>query len=412
MLDPTKFLPEEDVPITWLGKMQLNRNPVNYFAETEQIGFQPSQVVRGIDFSDDPLLQGRLYSYADTQMNRHGGPNYQQLPINRPLSPVHNNNRDGFMQTIIPSNQWAYNRNSLNGGAPHQANMTNGNGFFTTPSRYASGHFVRELSPTFADYWSQPRLFWNSLVPAEQQFVVDGLRFELSHVVNPTVRENMIKLLNMADNSLATRVAEALGIPAPVPADASYYNYNTTCCVGTFGTPLLDISGLQVAVLASVASPESITQAEALMSALAASNVVVTIVAEALGTGVNMTYSAADGSVFDAVIVANGAEGLFSVQSFTYQRTNLTEPPKTVSPYSTLFPAGRPLQILVDAFKYGKPVAAMGTGASALTTADISTSQPGVYTSDDTMTMAKDITTGLYTYRFLNRFALDASTSS
>ncbi|KAF7125720.1 hypothetical protein CNMCM5793_002013 [Aspergillus hiratsukae] len=402
MLDPTKFLPLDTVPVTWLGKMQLNANPTNYFAETEQIGFQPGHVVRGIDFSDDPLLQGRIYSYLDTQLGRHGGPNFEQLPINRPIVPVHNNNRDGYGQMSIPTNQWAYTPNTLNMGSPMQANQTVGNGFFTSPSRYYSGYLVRESSPTFSDYFTQPRLFYNSLVPAEQQMVIDGLRFELSHVVNPSVRENMVMVLNKVDNDLATRVGEALGIPAPMP-DPTYYHNNVTCCVGTF-QPLYNITGLQVAFLASKAYPASITQGQTLAASLAAFNVDVTIIAEAFAPGVNMTYSAADGSLFDSVIVADGVQGLFSVQSFT------TAPPKTVSPYSSLFPAGRPLQILVDAFRYGKTVGALGSGAMALTTADISTTRPGVYVANSTSTTFVDqIKGGLYTFKFLDRFTLDAN---
>ncbi|RLM00427.1 hypothetical protein CFD26_100313 [Aspergillus turcosus] len=407
MLDSTKFLPLDTVPVTWLGKMQLNANPTNYFAETEQVGFQPGHVVRGIDFSDDPMLQGRIYSYLDTQLNRHGGPNFEQLPINRPRVPVHNNNRDGAGQMSIPTNQWAYTPNTLNMGSPMQANQTVGNGFFTSPSRYYSGNLNRVPSPTFADHFSQPRLFWNSLVPAEQQMVVDALRFELSHCVYPSVRENMVMALNKVDNGLATRVAEALGIPAPMP-DPTYYHNNVTCCVGTF-QPLYSITGLQVAVLASTAYPASIAQGQSLAASLAAFGVDVTIVAEAFAPGVNMTYSAADGSIFDGIIVADGVQGLFSVESFTTQPYNTTAPPKTVSPYSSLFPAGRPLQILVDAFKYGKTVGALGSGAMALTAADISMTRPGVYVANSTSTTFIDqIKGGLYTFKFLDRFTLDS----
>jgi catalase len=408
MLDPTKFLPLDVVPVTWLGKMQLNRNPTNYFAETEQIGFQPGHVVRGIDFSDDPLLQGRIYSYLDTQLHRHGSANFEQLPINRPIVPVHNNNRDGLMQSTIPTNEWAYTPNTLNMGSPMQANQTVGNGFFTSPDRYYSGYLIRESSPTFSDFYTQPRLFWNSLVPAEQQMVVDGLRFEISHVVNLSVRQNVVTALNKVDNDLACRVAAAIGVACPMP-DPTYYHNNVTIGVGTF-QPLTNITGLQLAFLASDAYPQSITQGTSFAASLASAGVDVTIVAESLAMGANMTYSAADGSIFDGVVVADGVQGLFSVMSFTTQPYNTTDMPTTVSPYSSLFPAGRPLQILVDAFKYGKTIGAIGTGASALTTADISITRPGVYVTNSTSTTFIDqIKSGLYTFKFLDRFTLDSN---
>jgi catalase len=288
-----------------------------------------------------------------------------------------------------------------------QANQTVGNGFFTSPSRYYSGYLVRESSPTFSDYFTQPRLFYNSLVPAEQQMVINGLRFELSHVVSLTVRENMVKALNMVDNDLASRVAAAIGVAAPTP-DPTYYHNNVTIGVSTF-QPLYNISGLQVAFLASDAYPASIAQGMSFTASMAAAGVDVTIVTESLAGG-NMTYSAADGSIFDGVVVADGVAGLFSTTSFTTQPNNITDMPTTVSPYSGLFPAGRPLQILVDAFKYGKTIGAIGTGASALTTAGISTTRPGVYVSNSTgTTFAGQITSGLYTFKFLDRFALDSN---
>ncbi|KFZ17497.1 hypothetical protein V502_04563 [Pseudogymnoascus sp. VKM F-4520 (FW-2644)] len=408
MLDPTKFLPLDVVPVTWLGKMQLNRNPTNYFAETEQIGFQPGHVVRGIDFSDDPLLQGRIYSYLDTQLHRHGSANFEQLPINRPIVPVHNNNRDGLMQAIIPTNQWAYTPNTLNMGSPMQANQTVGNGFFTSPSRYYSGYLVRESSPTFSDFYTQPRLFYNSLVPAEQQMVVDGLRFELSHVVSLSVRQNVVTALNKVDNDLACRVAAAIGIACPLP-DPTYYHNNVTIGVSTF-QPLTNITGLQLAFLASDAYPQSITEGRSFAASLTSAGVDVTIVAETLAMGANMTYSAADGSIFDGIVVADGVQGLFSVMSFSTQPYNTTDMPKTVFPYSSLFPAGRPLQILVDAFKYGKTIGAIGTAAAALTTADIPMTRPGVYVTNSTSTTFIDqIKSGLYTFKFLDRFTLDSN---
>ncbi|CAG7949315.1 unnamed protein product [Penicillium nalgiovense] len=400
LLDPTKIVPEELVPVTILGKMQLNRNPMNYFAETEQVMFQPGHIVRGVDFTEDPLLQGRLFSYLDTQLNRHGGPNFEQLPINRPRAPIHNNNRDGAGQMFIPLNPNAYSPNTENKGSPKQANQTVGKGFFTAPERTASGKLQRTLSTTFEDNWTQPRLFWNSLVDAEKQFIVDAMRFETSNVKSSVVRNNVIIQLNRISNDLATRVAKAIGVEAPKPDD-SFYHDNTTAHIGAFGQKLTKLDGLKVGLLASVDKPASIAQGAKLQSALSSAGVDVVVVAERMADDVDQTYSASDAVQFDAVVVADGAEGLFGAKSFTSQ-------PTKGSGASTLYPAGRPLDILLDAFRFGKTVAALGKGSDALQSGQISSDRDGVYTGKDAGdAFAKDIKEGLRTFKFLDRFAVD-----
>ncbi|CAI7626416.1 unnamed protein product [Penicillium viridicatum] len=400
LFDPTKIVPEELVPVTKLGKMQLNRNPMNYFAETEQVMFQPGHIVRGVDFTEDPLLQGRLFSYLDTQLNRHGGPNFEQLPINRPRAPIHNNNRDGAGQMFIPLNPNAYSPNTENKGSPKQANQTVGKGFFTAPDRAASGKLQRTVSTTFEDAWSQPRLFWNSLIDAERQFIVDAMRFETSNVKSSVVRNNVIIQLNRISNDLATRVAKAIGIAAPKPDD-SYYHDNTTAHIGAFGQKLTKLDGLKVGLLASVDKPASIAQGAKLQSALSSAGVDVVVVAERMADDVDQTYSASDAVQFDAVVIADGAEGLFGSKSFT-------SVPDKASGASTLYPAGRPLDILLDAFRFGKTVGALGKGSDALKSGQISSDREGVYTGstagDD---FVKDLKEGLRTFKFLDRFALD-----
>ncbi|RAH58796.1 mycelial catalase Cat1 [Aspergillus piperis CBS 112811] len=402
LFDPTKIVPEEYVPITKLGKMTLNRNPLNYFAETEQVMFQPGHIVRGVDFTEDPLLQGRLFSYLDTQLNRHGGPNFEQLPINQPRIPIHNNNRDGAGQMYIPLNPNAYSPNTLNSASPKQANQTTGNGFFTSPGRTTSGHLLRSTSPTFQDVWSQPRLFYNSLVPTEQQFLIDAIRFETSNVKSTTVRQNVIIQLNRISNDLARRVARAIDIPAPSP-DPTYYHDNKTTDVGTFGTPLKKLSNLKVGFLASVQTPSSITAAQDLVTELKDDEVDVVVVAERLTDGVDQTYSASDAIQFDAVVVAPGAEGLFPEGSVTAPQRN-----STASAVSTLYPAGRPLQVLVDAFRFGKTVGAVGSGEGALRNAGIDDEREGVVVGQTVGAEFVDsVREGLRTFRFLDRFALD-----
>ncbi|KAF1808198.1 mycelial catalase Cat1 [Eremomyces bilateralis CBS 781.70] len=383
LLDSSKLVPEDLVPVTPLGKLTLNKNPTNYFAETEQIMFQPGHIVRGVDFTDDPLLQGRIFSYLDTQLNRHGGPNFEQLPINRPRVPIHNNNRDGQAQMFLPLNTAAYSPNTLNGGSPKQANQQQGRGFFTAPGRTTTGRLVRSVSSTFADVWSQPRLFFNSLVPAEQQFLINGIRFETSMLKSQIVKENVLIQLNRASHEVAQRVAKALGMEAPAP-DPTYYHDNKTTDIGTVGTPLRKLDGLKVGVLTSTSSVGSDPD---FSTSFASSGVDVVVVAESLQAGVDVTYSGADATAFDGVIVTEGAAKVFS---------NSTG--------STLFPAGRPVQIVVDAYRYGKPVALLGRTSSVGKAAGI-VSGPGVYTAAGNITEA--FKEGLRTFKFLDRFAID-----
>ncbi|KAM0309286.1 hypothetical protein ACHAO8_009198 [Botrytis cinerea] len=389
LLDPTKILPEELVPVQKIGVMRLNANPRNYFAETEQVMFQPGHIVRGIDFTDDPLLQGRIFSYLDTQLNRHGGPNFEQLPINRPIVPVHNNNRDGAAQQYIPLNTAAYSPNTLNDAAPKQANQTVGRGFFTAPGRTVSGHLVREVSSTFSDVWSQPRLFYNSLIPVEQQFLINAIRFETSQLTSSVVKSNVLIQLNRVSHDLAARVASVLNLPVP-EADNTYYNDNKTSSITIFGNELPTIATLNVGVLVSVKNNATLTQAANLATSFSTSGVNVKVIGEILTNGVDATYSASDATLFDGIIVTDGAENLF---------TNGSK--------STYFPADRPRQILLDAYNWGKPVGTLGNARTSLNVASIST-KPGVYSNSTSVSgLVKEFEAGLKTFRFVDRFALD-----
>jgi catalase len=301
---------------------------------------------------------------------------------------------------FIPLNPNAYTPNTQNSGSPKQANQTAGKGFFTAPNRHTTGPLQRTLSTTFSDVWSQPRLFWNSLVAAEKQFVVDAMRFETSNVKSAIVRENVIIQLNRISNELATRVAKAIGVAAPKP-DNTFYHSNTTAHIGAFGQKLSKLDGLKVGVLASVQNAESVAQGGKVRKALVDVGVDVVVVAERMGDGVDQTYAASDAVQFDFVVVADGAEGLFGARS-------LTAVPSKGSGASTLYPAGRPLDILVDAFRFGKPVGALGKGSAALKAGQIDTDRKGVYTAKAAGdAFAKDVKEGLKTFKFLDRFAVD-----
>ncbi len=215
LLDPTKLVPEELVPVQRIGKMTLNRNPDNFFAETEQVAFHPGHLVPGIDFTNDPLLQGRLFSYTDTQLSRLGSPNFHEIPINRSVNTIHNNQRDGHMRQQINKDVTSYSPNSIGGGCPYQAKAAEGG--FTSHEERIDSRKVRNRSKSFFDHFSQATLFFNSQSPVEQDHIVNALRFELSKVTRPAIRERMVGILTLVDKTLAKKVADKLGMPVPKP---------------------------------------------------------------------------------------------------------------------------------------------------------------------------------------------------
>ncbi|WP_367914742.1 catalase [Leadbetterella sp. DM7] len=219
ILDATKIVPEELVPVQIIGTMTLNRNPDNFFAETEQAAFDPGRVVPGIDLSDDPLLQGRIFSYMDTQNYRLGGPNFHELPINRPVNGKHNNQKDGFARTDIPKGGVSYFPNSKAGGCPYHA-MLNGETGFQSHRQPVNGQKVRARSVSFADHFTQARLFFNSQSLEEQEHIISALSFELSKVGNADIRRRELAILNQIDPRLAQKVGDNLGLVPPRELDA------------------------------------------------------------------------------------------------------------------------------------------------------------------------------------------------
>jgi catalase len=216
LLDPTKIIPEELVPVTPLGKMVLNRNPDNFFAEVEQIAFCPGHIVPGIDFTNDPLLQGRLFSYTDTQISRLGGPNFHEIPINRPLAPNHNGQRDGMHRMRIDLGRAAYEPNSIDGGWPKETPAGPQDGGFETYQERVDAHKIRQRSESFGDHFSQARLFFQSMSPNEQQHIINAYSFELGKVEREHIRARQVnEILANIDLDLAAAVAANLGLPAP-----------------------------------------------------------------------------------------------------------------------------------------------------------------------------------------------------
>ena len=216
LLDSTKIIPEELVPVKPIGRLVLNRNPDNFFAETEQVAFCAAHVIPGIDFTNDPLLAGRIHSYQDTQLSRLGGPNFHELPINAPRVPVNNNQRDGMHRQTIHRGRAAYEPNSLGGGCPFQAG---GGGFVAFPEP-VSGVELTGKPEKFAEHYNQARLFFNSQTAPEQKHIIDAFAFELSKVTVPAVRTRMVSMLRNVSDELAAPIAKKLGItelPPPMP---------------------------------------------------------------------------------------------------------------------------------------------------------------------------------------------------
>jgi catalase len=225
VLDATKLIPEEDIPVDIVGRLTLNRNVDNFFAETEQVAFLPSNVIPGIDFTNDPLLQGRLFSYLDTQKSRLGTTNFHQIPINAPKCPFHNFQRDGLMQTLVPTGRANYEPNSLaeagEDSGPRACPATGFSSFTANAERNDPSKKLRVRAELFADHYSQARLFYRSQTASEQAHIASALVFELSKVQLVHVRSRVVARLRNIDEDLAKRVARGLSLPLPERAQAA-----------------------------------------------------------------------------------------------------------------------------------------------------------------------------------------------
>lgn len=339
LLDPTKLIPEEMVPVIRVGKMTLNRNVDNYFAETEQVAFHPGHLVPGIDFSNDPLLQGRLFSYTDTQLTRLGGPNFHEIPINRSVAPLHNNQRDGHMRQTINVGVASYHPNSLGGGCPFQAKM--GDGGFTSYPERIDGKKIRGRSDSFFDFFSQAKLFYNSQSDAEKSHLTNALRFELGKVKRVEIRQRMVGILAQIDTMLAENVAKELGITVQtipndqmnkgIPADADPQKYapkkvvlplEKSAALSMATGKKESIQTRQVAILAADGVDE--TALKNMMKALKDRGAVAKIVAPHLGsiTGdkggkfdVAESLRTAASVLFDAVYVPGGGQSVQALKN-------------------------------------------------------------------------------------------------
>jgi len=309
LLDPTKLVPEELAPVEIIGTMTLNKNPRNYFEEVEQVAFCPSHLPPGIDVTADPLLQGRLFSYLDTQISRLGGPNFSQLPINRPQTPVNDNLRDGMHQVASHTGVAPYKPNTLDGGAPTEATVDEG-AFIDVPVA-VNGEITREHPASFDDHFSQARLFYLSLTDVEQEHLTQALSFELGKCYEESVKTRYLEVLAHVDQDLAETVADNLGLPHPEKQDVA--DVEPSKALSQMGGTW-PIDGRQVGVLISTdISGDTAAAVGKLVDELSAAGTTPLVVAEKGGTvklgdkdtPISRTYLTASSIEFDAVVVVN-----------------------------------------------------------------------------------------------------------
>ncbi len=352
LLDATKIIPEELVPVRPIGRMVLDRNPQNFFAETEQVAFHTANVVPGIDFTNDPLLQGRNFSYLDTQLIRLGGPNFSQIPINRPVADVNNNHRDGYHQSVVHRGT-NYFPNSLGGGCPAHAGAGGGAGVFRHYAERVDGHKIRVRSASFADHYSQATLFWNSMADWEKTHIVEAFRFELGKCRSMAVRERMVGNLAHVHGDLAALVAEGLGLPAPRPVDGVHQN--TSPALSQENLAGTGIRTRKVAVLA--ADGTDADHVTAVRGKLAAEGAIVEVLAAKGGTvrGTNGASLEVDRALptmasvlYDALLVPGGKEAV----------TALAADPAAV-------------RFVEETYRHGKPLVACGEGRQLLAAAKL-----------------------------------------
>ncbi|MEN3301690.1 catalase [Pseudonocardia sp.] len=378
LLDPTKIVPEEMVPVQPIGKLVLNANPQNFFAETEQVAFCTGHVVPGIEFTNDPLLQGRNFSYLDTQLTRLGGPNWPQIPINRPHVAVNDNHRDGFMQQGVPVGDAPYLPNSVDDGSPQPADFEHG-GYVNVP-RHVEGDVARGVPSSFDDHFSQPAMFYASLSDVEKTHTIEAYTFELGKVYEQEIKERTLGILAKIDSDLCEKVAAGLGLPVPDGKPVEHLAPSPALAQVKPGS--FPIAGRQVGV---VAGPDAdLAGIAALRSALEDEGAQVKVIAPhggTLGEGKNQqvverTVVTARSIEFDAVVVADGAPKDSDIKSVV---------------------------LLQEAYRQLKPFAAWGDGAEVLTSAGIDVDGPGVLTGKTAKSVAEELVAALGRHRVWER---------
>ncbi|WP_445055451.1 catalase, partial [Streptomyces sp. SAS_269] len=387
-------------PVQPVGLLTLDRNPSNFFAETEQVAFHVGHLVPGIDVTDDPLLAGRLFSYLDTQITRLGGPNFPQLPINRPQSPVNDMLRDGMHQTAVHRGVAPYRPNSLDGGCPFTAGADMG-AFVEAPVRVPEATKVREAPESFDDHFSQPRRFWLSMSSVEREHIIGAYAFELGKCYEQVIKERALQVLANIDPELCTAVAASLGLPAPEP---------TVPLADVEPSPVLSQVGhtwpTDGRIIGIITGPDGdLGGVRAVRQAVLDSGMVPLIVAPSggtLGDGVDAltvqrTYSTARSVEFDALLVA-GTPGV-GADAFGARDAKAGLP---TAPQGT--PDPRVGLLLAEAYRHGKAIGAAKGGEAALEAAGIPLDAPGVVAGDGAPAVLQQVNGLLGAHRVWERF--------
>jgi catalase len=394
LLDPTKIVPEEIAPVQPVGMMVLTANPTNFFAETEQVAFHVGHLVPGIDATDDPLVQARLFSYVDTQLTRLGGPNFNQLPVNRPHTEVNDMLRDGFHQHAVHTGVAPYKPNSLDGGCPFHAGADVEGVFEHLPARVAEGTKVRAQPASYDDHFSQARLFWLSMSPVEQEHIIRAYTFELGKCYEQAIKERQLQCLANIDPRLCSEVATGLGLPAPEP---------TIALADPPPSPVLSQVGQQWPsdgrMVGIVVDPDGdLAGVEELRQAIFAAGMVPLLVGPhggmVGGMAVQRTFATARSVEFDVVLVAGAP--VPAPDALPSRDAKAGAADSNVDP--------RVVLLLEEAYRHCKVIGAWGDGTTALEAAGV-TGTPGIVRGESAAEVLERVQEQMAYHRVWERFA-------
>lgn len=377
LLDPTKLVPEELAPVQPIGLLTLNGNPTNFFAETEQVAFHPGHLVPGIDVVNDPLLQGRLFSYLDTQLTRLGGPNFAQIPVNRPVVPVNDMLRDGFHQDAVHAGVAPYRPNSLDGGVPFLAGEEE-QAFVEVPAPVAESTKVRAAAVSFDDHFSQARLFFQSMTPVEKDHIIQAYTFELGKVFEKVICERQLQCLANIDTTLCEAVAKGLGMPAP-KATIELPEVEPSPALSQI-RGAFPVTGRKVGIIADESC--DLAEVAAMRDTVVAAGMLPLVIGphggELAGNGgpvpVDRTFLTTRSFEYDAVVLAGAiAPAEDALASLDAKAGN---------------PSGRPeveprvLLMLAEMYRHSKAIGALPAGEYAVSAAGIDAAAAGVVVGD------------------------------
>ncbi|GIE94200.1 catalase [Paractinoplanes rishiriensis] len=397
LLDPTKIVPEELAPVQPVGRLVLNRTPTNFFAESEQVAFHLGNLPPGIDVTNDPLLQGRLFSYLDTQLTRLAGPNFSQIPINRPHAPVNDMLRDGFHQHAVHGGVAPYRPNSLDGGNPFTAGDAE-NAFLDVPVVVAEAPKIRENPVSFDDHFSQTRLFWLSMSPVEQEHIIRAYTFELGKCYEQAIKERQLQCLANIDPVLCAQVATGLGLPAPEP---------TRPLADVAPSPALSQVGQEWPadgrIVGIVVGEDGLDDVRSVRTAIFGAGMVPLLIAPHGGMvgdlPVQRTFATARSVEFDALLLATAPPPAPDALPARDDKAGAPGP-AALDPRVTL--------LIDECWRHAKAIGAWGTGTAALASTGVA-GTPGVVSADSGTAALTEVQQLMATHRVWQRFPTAAA---